>query len=207
MRFTEVVANKLSIAKRASIHGVGVNDAWYMVAPTIDGKKYYCPYYRVWRSMITRCYSKSYQARHPTYINCVVCEEWLVFSNFRKWMEQQDWRGKELDKDILKPGNKIYSPSTCVFVDRYLNTLLPNRRKENRNNSCGLRMDKRTGRYIAVLSIGGTSVYLGSYKSKEKAENVYVSAKHDQLVAIANQQEGRIRSALLDHASRLKCER
>jgi len=39
-------------------------------------------------------------------------------------MERQDWEGKHLDKDILIPGNKIYSPDRCIFVSSLINLLI-----------------------------------------------------------------------------------
>ena len=66
--------------------------------------------------MLTRCYSKKYLESYPSYIGTSVCSEWLSAKAFRKWMEQQDWHGKCLDKDIIVPGNKLYSPETCAFV-------------------------------------------------------------------------------------------
>lgn len=38
-------------------------------------------------------------------------EEWLLFSNFKSWMEQQE--EKVLDKDLLHTHNKIYT--NCLF--------------------------------------------------------------------------------------------
>lgn len=74
--------------------------------------------------MKQRCYSALFHQRRPSYIGCVVCDEWLVFENFYYWVVNQDWKGKHLDKDILIPNNKIYSPDTCVFVSPKLNRLL-----------------------------------------------------------------------------------
>lgn len=102
------------------IHGVGINDAGYNISistrlPNGRRQEQRCPYYKRWVNMLTRCYSKAEQARNPCYIGCVVCPEWLTFSNFKRWMEQQDWKGKELDKDKHGDG-KLYSPTTCEFL-------------------------------------------------------------------------------------------
>lgn len=102
--------------------GVGVNDADYVVQPTINGMRGCCPFYRKWVAMLERCYDAKYQAIKPTYLDCLVATEWHSFMAFKSWMEKQDWQGKELDKDLLFVGNKVYSPETCVFVDRITNS-------------------------------------------------------------------------------------
>lgn len=96
----------MAFAKKL-VCGVGVNDASYAVNPLINGKQVMCWIYKKWKSMIHRCYDSKIQARQPAYIGCSVCEEWLTFSNFKLWMEAQDWQGKELDKDILTAGSKF----------------------------------------------------------------------------------------------------
>ena len=118
-------------------YGVGINDADYKLRITKEtrdtsGKRisvliWECPYFRKWKAMLGRCYSDKHQKRRPTYIGCSVCEEWLTFSNFKSWMETQDWEGKVLDKDLLIYKNKVYSPETCVFVDETINLLLGKR--------------------------------------------------------------------------------
>lgn len=110
--------------KNKLICNIGINDADYVVKPVINGKRLCCPFYQAWRSMMTRCYSEKLIVKNPTYNGCSVCDEWLTFSNFKKWMEQQDWKGKQLDKDLLFVGNKVYSPETCVFVDYTVNSFI-----------------------------------------------------------------------------------
>lgn len=81
---------------------------------------------KIWRRMLDRCYSPHYQKYNSSYIGCSVCDEWLLFSNFQKWVlsplsgYKKDYH---LDKDILVKGNRIYSPETCCFVPRELNEM------------------------------------------------------------------------------------
>ncbi len=70
--------------------------------------------------MLQRCYSESYLNKRPSYRGCSVCEEWKTFSNFMAWMKNKNMENLELEKDILVPGNKLYSPETCVFVSRWI---------------------------------------------------------------------------------------
>lgn len=112
---------------------MGTNDAFYKVVEKefvfVDGKRkqvtvWTCPYYNTWGNMLCRCYSASFKRRSPTYEGCIVHEDWHLFSDFKAWMETQDWEGKQLDKDILVEGNKVYSPETCVFVSQSLNSFM-----------------------------------------------------------------------------------
>jgi hypothetical protein len=48
----------------------------------------------------------------------------LYFSQFKAWYDENYREGFQLDKDILVPGNKIYSPESCRYVPPYINSLL-----------------------------------------------------------------------------------
>ena len=89
------------------VSGVGINDI------EINTKD---KCYKVWHSMMNRCYSKKYHSKFPTYQNCSVCNEWTYLSNFKRWFDENYVDGYVLDKDILVKGNKVYSPETCCFV-------------------------------------------------------------------------------------------
>ena len=99
--------------------GVGINDS----TGPVCHKGVVNHDYSTWTSMLMRCYAECYQSQYPTYIGCEVCSEWLTFSNFRVWYQENYQKGFELDKDLLIQGNKIYSPQTCRFVPHYINSL------------------------------------------------------------------------------------
>ena len=71
--------------------------------------------------MLQRCYTTP--VSQPTYDGCYVCDEWAYLSNFSAWMNEQNWEGKQLDKDLLGDTYK-YSPENCCFISRELNHLI-----------------------------------------------------------------------------------
>ena len=200
-KFVEIPVDKKSISFRRLTCGIGVNDALYQVRPRINGKQIMCHFYSTWVNMIKRCYNFSTQVRQPTYKNCTVCNEWLIFSVFKKWMELQDWKGKELDKDILIPGNKIYSPNNCVFVNRQINTLLNKNKSQRGKYPQGVGFNKCANKFQAYCRINGRLKHLGLFDSAEKASIAYKKSKSKYIISIANEQSDiRIKTGLLAHA-------
>jgi hypothetical protein len=196
--FPIVKATKQSIAQRKVSFGVAVNDADYMTTTMVNGKRVLCPFYMRWRDMIKRCYDPKYHAKQPTYIDCSVCDSWLMFSNFRNWMVNQDWEGKELDKDLLVKGNKVYSPETCVFVSRELNTLLNSSAAIRGEWPIGVSFDKRDRKFQAQCSINGKNKRIGSYDTPEDAHKAYIEFKEHHVYKIALEQKEPLRTALLN---------
>jgi len=173
------------------IYGVGVNDADYSVSrsnelPKSGGKRcrkleWECPFYVRWKSMLTRCYSKTYQKVYTTYKECYVCEEWLTFSNFKVWMETQDWEGKELDKDLLGNG-KVYSPETCCFLNRKLNAVL------RKASGVSVKKGYKNKKYVSQISMAGKRIHLGYFYSEDEAKKVYLD-KRDEIVRLFIKEE------------------
>ena len=161
------------------IHGIGINDADYTIRPTIDGKEIRCSYYTKWESMIGRCYDPKFHKRCPTYKDCTVVEEWKSFMTFRSWMIEQDWKGKELDKDILVPGNKVYGPDTCCFISHAINSLLGDSFATRGKSPQGVSTNRN--RFEARVSIDSKRKNLGLYDTPEEASEVYNVAKVDEI--------------------------
>lgn len=175
---------------RKLIYGVGVRD---VKTPTQT-----CPYYKLWVQVLRRCYSPAEQLRKPTYVGCTTVPEWHHLSAFMEWMQQQDWQGKELDKDLLVPGNKVYGPDTCVFIPKQVNSFLTCAR---RHDGLGAGVEYRPtgkGKYRAHCSqLGGGLAYLGYFDTPEEAHEAWRTEKHRLALILADQQTNpRIAAAL-----------
>ena len=198
--FTCTPVNAMSTAKRSLVCGIGVNDAPYVISTKVKNKTTLCPYYRVWRGVLERCYYSKRHVKHPSYIDCTVAAEWFSFMSFRAWMETQDWKGKDIDKDILVPGNKRYSPETCLFVSHSINMLLNDNKLKRGNLPLGVSFFRRDKNYMAFISIYGKGKNLGRYATPVEAEAVYKKAKSAHIKEIASKQQEPLRSALIRHA-------
>lgn len=159
-------------------------------------------YYNKWLAMIKRCCDSNFKIKYPTYKECKVCEEWLEYSNFKKWHDENYYEIEDekthLDKDILIKGNKVYSPKTCVFVPQRINTLFTKSNKRRSNLPIGVKKDKNA--YVAQCSIGGNKnkKYLGRFETSEEAFNSYKQFKEQYIKEIADEYNGRIPQILYD---------
>jgi len=204
-KFVEITANKKSIAKRRLVLGVGINDSNYVTSKTINGKKAVCPFYSRWSGMLMRCYSKKYLEKYQAYLGCSVCDDWLTFSVFKIWMKKQNWEGLELDKDVIKPSNKVYSPESCAFICLSLNRLLCDSRAARGRHPQGVYFNKASGKYMAQIKIKGTKKGLGYYPTSEKASKAYNKAKLKIILqSINDQTDVRVVNGLKLHAEILK---
>ena len=196
---------------RKLVHGVGTNDADYVVRKYeatgyVDGKRkqkliWECPFYRVWADMLSRCYSTKYQVRHPTYRGCSVSDEWLTFSVFKNWMEKQDWQDKQLDKDLLLEGNKVYGAETCVFVSGMVNNFTVDSGANRGEWSIGVYWNKRYGKFISKCSnpFAKKQEHLGYFTCEHEAHQAWLKRKLElthELAAI--QTDPRIAEALIN---------
>ena len=162
-----------------------------------------CPYYRVWQSMLRRCYNARALQINPTYIGCSVVPEWHRFSTFRSWMENQDWKEKSLDKDLLVPGNKVYGPSLCLFVSQQINTLISPQKKLR--GSLPIGVVKHGDKFKVTFKKLKITKHIGVYNSVEEAAAAYLSAKTDWVIHIANQEQCAVtRNALIKVAQEYK---
>jgi hypothetical protein len=179
--------------------GIGINDADYNVRKGSRVSNKICPFYARWADMIKRCYSEKHKLKSPTYIGCSVCEEWLTFSNFKRWMETQDWQGKDLDKDLLVTGNKVYSPETCVFLDQEINKFTSARDSMRGKYPLGVWFHAINKRFIAECRspFTGKRGHVGCFDCPEEAHRAWRKRKHELACQLADlQTDDRISNAL-----------
>lgn len=128
--------------------------------------------YQMWSNMLQRCYSSVWHDENPSYVNCTVAPEWHNFQNFAMWCTAQPYYtyGYELDKDILNPGNRIYSPIMCALVPKEINGLFIDNTNLIRDNGLPIGVKVNHKRYQART----THVALGTYDTPDEAHHVYL---------------------------------
>lgn len=152
--------------------------------------------YKAWSSMLRRCYSENSSYMNKSYFNKVeVCEEWHNFQNFGDWYETNKYECEgrlHIDKDIICPGNKFYSPDTCILVPQKINALFI-----NIPNKTGLPNGVRqalNGKYEAIFN----SNSYGKYDTIEEAYVVHAKAKKEHIVKTVNELEYKLPERLID---------
>jgi len=190
--------------------GVGINDADYAVTKRetieVNGVRkqrlvWYCPFYRTWADMLSRCYSTKTQEKNPTYKGCSVTEEWLTFSVFKSWMEKQQWEDKQLDKDLLFDGNKVYSEGTCVFVTSVVNSFTSDSGAKRGEWMIGVDWNKEKIKFSSKCSNPFTKKqeHLGYFTSELEAHQAWLKRKLELATLIAAvQTDERVAKALID---------
>lgn len=172
---------KLNRQKAPSVYGVGVVDVDFVVS--VECKD--CRQYKLWRNMLERCYDCKLHAKHPSYANCRVSDEWKYFSSFLVWCNNQsgykmkDEKGKSfaLDKDVASKWNKTYSSETCNFVPSQINTLLIKCDAVRGDLPVGVHFRKDICKYSARISVRTKRKHLGYFDTPDDAFLAYKTAK------------------------------
>lgn len=186
---------------RKPVFGVGINDYSGKSSWVVDGVRYKCPIYTKWVSMLCRCYKLGYMEEFPTYKGCSVSEDWVYFSKFRAWMEKQDWEGKQLDKDLLVPGNKVYSAETCVFLPLEINMFMNDHGNGRGSWPLGVTWKQSSNAFVAAISnplaAQKGSQHIGMFSTAEEAHLAWKKRKHEIACMYADQQtDPRVAEAL-----------
>lgn len=161
---------------KSLVKGVGTNDALFCTGTSIEGKIVNHQAYDVWVGMLQRCYDKKFQAAHPHYAGCKVCDEWLTFTCFFAWWKENAVEGWDLDKDFKCQGNRIYSPQKCLFIPKFLNyfiTAKPGRR----TLPMGVHDIPKLGKYKCAIRTNGSYVHLGVFDTVDEANRAWLMAK------------------------------
>ena len=190
-----------------SVYGIGYMGIGKFKSTDENGKITKC--HNTWKNMHERCYNPKYHEKRPTYENCTVCEEWHNYQAFAKWDNENYYEvGDErmaLDKDILKKGNKVYSPETCVYVPQSINSLFTKR--DNERGDLPIGVSKNGNKFQARLSKGnGKPIHLGLYDTPEEAFQAYKQAKEQFIKEVAEKYKSQIPHELYQALMNYKVE-
>ena len=175
-----------------SVYGLGIVGTKYQIRVNGTLKKEY----ELWREMLKRCYSDTYQKKYPTYKGCAVSENFKSYEYFYEWCNKQigfdnkDW---QLDKDLLVKGNKIYSESTCVFIPAEINSLLTKCTASRGEHLIGVCWHKRDKVFMTTVGKSkGKREHLGYFKTELEAFKAYKTAKESFIKEQANEWKSQI---------------
>ena len=182
--------------------GVGFNDKTRPA--NVDGKA--VKEYSLWESMLRRCFSEKEQTHRPTYKGCNVSDNFLSYSFFYDWCQEQigfgkvDEKGRSwcLDKDLLVFGNKLYSETTCVFVPYEINSFFVDRGNDRGEYPLGVSFHKASGRFKTRCWANGKQEYLGLFDTPEEAFAAYKPFKEALCKQLALKWESEIDERLFN---------
>lgn len=173
VRVCQLESGKIKDPLRPTVKGVGFIGIGAHRS-SVDGRVN--KVYRLWLGMLERCYCDKLQVSNPSYIGCSVSEEWHNFQRFAEWCTGRYRGGYQLDKDLLKIGNKIYSKDTCVFVPKSLNIFTIN--SSNKRGRYKIGVSSMGDRFVSNCSDGtGGLKYLGTYEDEDSAHNAWKTYK------------------------------
>jgi hypothetical protein len=154
-------------------------------------KKTHPELYSIWKDMKQRCYNPNRLIKRPTYQGCTVHDDWK--DNFQQFAEDYTSMigyglpNRQIDKDILVKGNKVYSKDTCVLVPHDINILLTNCKNARGQYPIGVYYtDNNSPPYLARIRMHGKRVYIGRYHTPEEAFNAYKIVKEQHIKEMAN---------------------
>lgn len=166
--------------------------------------------YKVWKSMRSRCNGFISQ---ENYKDVSICEEWDIFLNFEKWFSDNIYEFDgilELDKDLFSKEEKIYSPDTCCFLPKEINTLIASTKSRNQYlPGVTLNQRKKKITYTATVRNGNKEIQK-TFKSQVEAFVFYKDEKEKIIKHIANSYKNilptHIYNALIDFKVAMTCE-
>lgn len=166
--------------------GLGIKDLDYQtskyekVGPDKWKQIWRCPYYNRWDKLMERLGPNN---KNKAYFDKSCCQEWIYFSGFKGWMGGQFWEGLHLDKDILVPTNKVYSPDTCCFVPGWLNTLVLTNPGRKGEQPLGVSLSSK-GQFRAQVSKieTNTNFHLGLFSTPQEAHGAWQLGKASQIL-------------------------
>ena len=174
-------------SQKRGICNIGVND----VRNSNSTKAY-----GVWDDLIARCCDEEYKQKHRCYKDVKICEEWLTFSVFKKWFDENYVEGWQLDKDMIERGNKIYSPSTCCFLPRELNNVYKRNLSGRALPQC-CRLTK-SGKYIVTIKSQKQRIHIGTFDSVDEAFMAYKTKKEQIIRDTARKYEDKLDKRVLN---------
>ena len=158
--------------------------------------------FEMWSGLHER--SGNFDGRHPAYADVSVDENWYNFQNFHKWFDENYYEIEgevmSLDKDILYPGNRVYSPDKCIIIPLKINDVFitGNQTEDSKKLPVGIskRINPKSVTYRAtVMSVNDENIrqiFQKVFKTIDEAMIYYIEHKIKMINFIANKYKDKL---------------
>lgn len=172
-----------------------------------------CRAYNCWLSIKSRT-SKTNKRASLKKFPITTTNGFKDFQEFAGWCQTQEgYRNKDssgrywaLDKDLLIPGNKIYSPEACCFVPPRVNSVLPIPKYKDNNQPMGVIWRDKFNKFQAGSSYNGTHINLGMFQTAQEAHKAWQKLRYKviQELSVDDELPQKVRDALTTLANRIQ---
>ena len=161
--------------------------------------------YSIWNGIYIRCYKE----KNGSYM----CDLWLNDKDsFAEWWSSEyyecDGESMAVDKDLLFPGNKEYSPKKCCIMPQTLNTMLSNCKKHRTGKwktakmdlPLGVRYDNKLNMYYGEIRPYGHDevIRLSYWETPEEAFEEYKRHKQADILIMADKYKNKVPKKVYD---------
>ena len=182
----------------------------YITYTTITGSTAY----DIWHGIYNRCYKTEQSSSGVCYESASMGDKWLNdIDLFVEWYMANyyecDGESMAVDKDLLRPGNKVYSPETCCIIPQTLNTMLSNCKKRTNhsmwrtskeNLPLGVRHNKSMEKYYSQIKPCGydETITLSYWDTPEEAFEEYKKIKQADILLMAAKYKSKVPKNVYD---------
>ena len=157
---------------------------------------------RKYNNLYNRCYNERVHELKPWYRDCTICDEWLSLpgrnedktgrQRFIDWVNDGNFyeiEGEptvELDHNILVKGNTIYSPETCIYAPKSINSMFSGFHGRKNDLPVGV-LQLPNGLYKPQVQD-----FKWAFKTQEEAWQIYAEYQKGRVIEVANRYYGQI---------------
>lgn len=153
------------------------------ITSTNASKDYY-KFYKRWDSMIRRCFNSN-DPRYKNYKDVAVCDRWMYFSNYLQdiinipgyYKAINNLNNYHIDKDLIPMLNnidyKIYSPNTCIWLDKCDNVTIRRIVPHMLSYGCNI-IPLQNGDFEGIIVINGIIIEHNIYPTINSMYNKFM---------------------------------